>query len=164
MGKICRTEDKIQERRSRVQIKCRLESYAHYVFTPGLRIVFFRDLEGNIIELMEAIGIRCNQETTFVQGHSFLDSLDATLMAPLCHELLDRLEDTMINRVLRFTAALQLAFRDEQGMIAAFDNVQFVRGGDFLADGCEHVQGAERIASPLHKENRRREFAEDRSA
>ena len=62
----------------------------------------------------------------------------------------------MINRVLRFIALLQLAFRDKQGMIAAFDNVQLVRGGDFFTDGCEHIQRAERVASPLDKKNRRR--------
>ena len=103
--------------------------------------------------------MRCNPEANLRLRAFILDSLDATLMISSfklsSHELLDRLEDTMINRVLRFAALLQLAFCDEQGMIAAFDNVQFIRGGDFLADGCQQVQWAERIAGPLDKENRR---------
>ena len=81
-----------------------------------------------------------------LSSSNFLRSIASLMVGrtlPVCHELLDRLEDTMINRVLRFTALFQLAFCDEQGMIAAFNNVQFIRGGDFLADGCQHLQRAE---------------------
>ena len=98
-----------------------------------------------------------NPESGLQRRASFLESLDATLcfssLKLTSYELPDRLEDAMINCVLGFSAVLELAFRDEQGMIAAFDNVQFVGGGDFWADGRKQVQRTERIASALHKEN-----------
>ena len=96
---------------------------------------------------------------SWLSSPNFLRSIASLMIKrtiPVCHELLDCLEDTMINRVLRFIALLQLAFCDEQGMITTFDDVQFIRGADFFADGCQHLQRAERITSPLHKKNRRR--------
>jgi hypothetical protein len=39
------------------------------------------------------------------------------------YETPDRFQGTMINGILRFATGLQLAFRDLQGMVTAFDNV-----------------------------------------
>jgi hypothetical protein len=40
-----------------------------------------------------------------------------------CYETPDHFQGTMINGILRFATGLQLAFRDLQGMVTAFDNV-----------------------------------------
>jgi hypothetical protein len=67
----------------------------------------------------------------------------------------DGFEDPAIDLLLRFTRSLELALSDDQGMIAALDEMQRVRHFHRGAHLLEQVERTERVARSLHKENRR---------
>jgi Potassium-transporting ATPase A subunit len=76
------------------------------------------------------------------------------------YERPDCFENSTVNVILAFTVGFELSFRDEQGVIATFDDVQFICGPHLPPDFGEPVQRAKRIACSLHEQDRRPQFAQ----
>ena len=70
-------------------------------------------------------------------------------------ELPDRGDCALIDVILRFAIGLELGLGDEERMISSLDDVQLVYGSHLVSNIFEQVERTERIASALHKEDRR---------
>ena len=55
-------------------------------------------------------------------------------------EICDRFENSLIHIFLRFTRRLELAFRDAQGMVAAFNHVQKIWRFHLGSDPLQQIQ------------------------
>ena len=68
-------------------------------------------------------------------------------------KLLNRFQDPLIDLLLRFASGRQVSFRNQEGMIATFDNMKKRWRGHFGADVLEKILRTKWITRALHKED-----------
>ena len=87
-------------------------------------------------------------------------SVTARMSAVGGHKMADRLQDALIDFILSLAARFELAFGNEQRMVSAFDDVQFICRCHFSSNGLQNAQGAQSVTGSLYEQGRRRQCAE----